>query len=680
MQTRNILKSRAIGAFDVNNETWDTWSSQLKTGKNSINTSGHFSATQSGNLLTSGIVKSSGNFVSTVNTPQSALTTTSSKFSTTGSSVSQAAQSQATAFKSEYNTGNLYSGSATQSGNLLTSGIVKSSGNFVSTGNTPQSALTTTSSKFSTTGSSVSQAAQSQATAFKSEYNTGNLYSGSKVNFSENLHTTDASSIRTSGNSTISQNFKISGSEITRESTTGEKIFLFEQSKKITKDMISSSHYIIGEKIEERVVMCPKKRQVEQIVEKVYVEAEKVKREEMVDDLVKWKERILEVKKPIYYEKDAEIQQEIVYKDVEQIQYVTQEKIREVPKIVYEEKIREVPVVIPREKLIEVPQIEYREIPVEKIVEIAEVKEKIVFREIPGPPRYVDVPVPESVDVEIEETKERFYPVPVEAHTSIEIRVPKLRTTYESVQLPIYVPRIIEVPLPAEIVDAETRFRCDALSKDAATLAANAQSTSCSLCDCESLGANLLHFENALKSVQLSEEETQMSIMQCFKDGRLQVDKASFEKVWRSPFSGSYTTGHALIKKHLGEMSQIKITSSKKIESSPKVATSVALVEDSAVLKEDVVLEEPAPAKKRALVDEANKAQDADIVDEADKAQKAFVVEEAYVVDESDKDVTRNSELFSDEVQVDSGLETESEEVVESTEEETTEEEESESA
>lgn len=71
---------------------------------------------------------------------------------------------------------------------------------------------------------------------------------------------------------------------------------------------------------------------------------------------------------------------------------------------------------------LQVPEIEYREVIVEKVVEVPEIREQVVLKEVPVP-QYVDKPVPEYVNVEHPYDIERHIPVPVEAVTTFEYQL-----------------------------------------------------------------------------------------------------------------------------------------------------------------------------------------------------------------------------------------------------------------
>eukprot|EP01054_Gregarina_sp_Poly1_P004696 Gregarina_sp_Poly_1__4695@NODE_2509_length_2045_cov_200_134479_g1594_i0_p1_GENE_NODE_2509_length_2045_cov_200_134479_g1594_i0NODE_2509_length_2045_cov_200_134479_g1594_i0_p1_ORF_typecomplete_len309_score58_61IMCp/PF12314_8/0_13IMCp/PF12314_8/28DUF816/PF05674_12/0_37Xrn1_D3/PF18194_1/4e03Xrn1_D3/PF18194_1/2_2e03Xrn1_D3/PF18194_1/0_2_NODE_2509_length_2045_cov_200_134479_g1594_i01481074 len=127
------------------------------------------------------------------------------------------------------------------------------------------------------------------------------------------------------------------------------------------------------------------------------------------------------------------------------------------------------PVVVEIEKYVEVPEIQYREIPVNKTVEVPEVVEQVVVKEIPVP-QYVEIEVPKYVEVPNTVVVERIKPVGVESVQIVTYEVPEIETEYEIIHVPIYVPQFIEVPVPVEQMDEETQAQIEALASDIATV------------------------------------------------------------------------------------------------------------------------------------------------------------------------------------------------------------------
>ncbi|KAH0485346.1 MAG: uncharacterized protein KVP18_003906 [Porospora cf. gigantea A] len=213
---------------------------------------------------------------------------------------------------------------------------------------------------------------------------------------------------------------------------------------------------IISERYVEHEVRVPKKVYVEEVVEKVIVVPEKVVHEQMTEDTVKIREKIIEIARPVYQEKIVEVPEyEYVDKYIEVPEKIIQEKIREVPVIDFQERIIEVPRIVWQERVVEVPEYEYVEVPVEKIVEVPEIREEYQVRHVTVP-QYVDKPVPEYTQVEEITEIVRSSPVPVLVETVLEFNVPKIRPLYRRVDMPLYVPRFIEIAVPVDLVKDDT--------------------------------------------------------------------------------------------------------------------------------------------------------------------------------------------------------------------------------
>ncbi|EZG69604.1 hypothetical protein GNI_057490 [Gregarina niphandrodes] len=62
-------------------------------------------------------------------------------------------------------------------------------------------------------------------------------------------------------------------------------------------------------------------------------------------------------------------------------------------------------------------------------------------------------------------TREVVIPVPVEEVRSIEFKLPKLKVNKTQVGYPVYAPRIIEYPIPAENLSQEALSICDSIKE-----------------------------------------------------------------------------------------------------------------------------------------------------------------------------------------------------------------------
>lgn len=263
------------------------------------------------------------------------------------------------------------------------------------------------------------------------------------------------------------------------------------QMRTVETRTIEGEQRIIGERVVEHEVRVPTKKIIEEVVEKVIVVPEKVVREEIVEEVQTKRERIIEVAKPIIQETVVEVPEfEYVENIIEVPEKIVQEKIREVEKVEYQEVVNYVPKVNRVEKIVEVPQVEYREYAVHKTVEVPELREEIVIKEVPVT-RYVDVPVAEHVDVEVVQEIERIVPVPVESVTTQEYHLPQIVPRYERVPVPIYAPRFIEVPVPSEIMTAEAQAQAEKFLQEIESVTAHAYP---SMCEYEELAVSAKNF------------------------------------------------------------------------------------------------------------------------------------------------------------------------------------------
>eukprot|EP01054_Gregarina_sp_Poly1_P003786 Gregarina_sp_Poly_1__3785@NODE_2123_length_2636_cov_286_066952_g1355_i1_p1_GENE_NODE_2123_length_2636_cov_286_066952_g1355_i1NODE_2123_length_2636_cov_286_066952_g1355_i1_p1_ORF_typecomplete_len727_score120_72IMCp/PF12314_8/7_4e02IMCp/PF12314_8/1_9e14IMCp/PF12314_8/0_2IMCp/PF12314_8/8e02EZH2_N/PF18601_1/5e03EZH2_N/PF18601_1/0_073FAM163/PF15069_6/6_3e02FAM163/PF15069_6/0_68Nucleoporin_FG/PF13634_6/1_8_NODE_2123_length_2636_cov_286_066952_g1355_i11702350 len=212
---------------------------------------------------------------------------------------------------------------------------------------------------------------------------------------------------------------------------------------------------VLAEYIIEHEVKVPKKTIREDVIERTYVVPERVIVEEIVEEDARFLEKIVEVAHPVIQEKIVEVPEyEYVEKIVEVPQKVIQEKFREVPRISVQERIVEVPRIVQQDKVVQVPMYEYHDVIIEKNVEVPEIREELVIKEVPVP-QYVERLVPEERVVEVQEDVARKLPVPVESLTELQLVLPKVRTIRTALDVPVYVPRFVEIPVAAEFCAEE---------------------------------------------------------------------------------------------------------------------------------------------------------------------------------------------------------------------------------
>eukprot|EP00915_Cephaloidophora_sp_WS-2016_P002179 GHVH01002917.1.p2 GENE.GHVH01002917.1~~GHVH01002917.1.p2 ORF type:complete len:531 (-),score=80.70 GHVH01002917.1:115-1707(-) len=204
-----------------------------------------------------------------------------------------------------------------------------------------------------------------------------------------------------------------------------------------TEKYQNNQHKVLVEETYEEVVVVPHKKIVERIVD----EPECIR------------QRIVEVECPQVVERVVEVPEvEYVEVEVPHHETITMDNVIMQPKIETVERIVEVPVIVYREKVVQEIKPEYHEVEYETIVEYPE--EHIETKIIPKfMPKYVDVDVPEIVDVTVEEDVDLQFPVPVEHEVHVQLKFPRITAKYNAKEVPVYVPRFVEVPVPMDLLD-----------------------------------------------------------------------------------------------------------------------------------------------------------------------------------------------------------------------------------
>lgn len=291
----------------------------------------------------------------------------------------------------------------------------------------------------------------------------------------------------------------------------------------------ASGSRVISERVIEHSVRVPKRVTREDIIEKVVVVPERVVHEEVVEDVQTVREKIVEIAVPVVSERIVEVPEiEYVERIVEVPEVVVREKIREVPKVEIRERIVEVPKIYTQERIVEVPDIEYREVPVEKIIEIPEIREQVVIKEVPVP-QYVDKPVPEYVDVHEEQEIVRRIPVSVEAVTTCEFKLPRLRPHYTMVDIPLYVPRFVEVAVPQDVMHPAAIAQADEHIQKFNQISAQ---PGVSLSEVEALARDIraANYDELLMTNLPKDKQDQIAanlVVENWMSGRLQIDPSS---------------------------------------------------------------------------------------------------------------------------------------------------------
>jgi len=274
-------------------------------------------------------------------------------------------------------------------------------------------------------------------------------------------------------------------------------IFLFNDQIVTHTETHEGPEHVVREYSNYTENVVRKTRMVAETIEKVVVVPETVMREEEYDEVEIVKENIIEVAKPIIKEVFVEVPE---YEYVEEIIDVEEKRVEEkvvhVDKVEYQEVINYVPRIQRKEIFVDVDQTEYVEVEVERVVEVPEYREEVVIVEKPMP-RYVEKVVNRNVDVEVEQLVERAVPVPVEQVVEQTFNLPAIKTSYKVVKIPVYTPRFIEIPVPAEMLTEKSLAEAQDLInriKQVSTLEYP------SLCEIEELAAEA-------KSFQLQVEE-----------------------------------------------------------------------------------------------------------------------------------------------------------------------------
>lgn len=223
----------------------------------------------------------------------------------------------------------------------------------------------------------------------------------------------------------------------------------------VTERTDESRNHVIGEKWLEHEVRVPKKIIREEVFERVVVVPETRKVEEIISEEVKYLEKIIEVARPTIVEKvievpEIEIIEKVVEVPVETIREVVREEVVGEPEVIRVERVVRIP------KEVEVPhkvvkyREQYRDVPVdvEEVVEVKVPYEHVVHKT-------TEVKVPTERVIEKEVPLIRRLPVPVNLEAEFEYRLPTLRPIYAKKSYPVYIPRFIQVPIPAELLTHE---------------------------------------------------------------------------------------------------------------------------------------------------------------------------------------------------------------------------------
>lgn len=214
--------------------------------------------------------------------------------------------------------------------------------------------------------------------------------------------------------------------------------------------MSIENNRVLSQRTVEHQVVIPKLIRTEEITERVETQTETRLVEDITEEIVKVRETQKHIARPVIHEKLVEVE-EIEYREVPQSPSI-RERIVERPVVQVQTKLVEIPRKIEQHKVIEQAEFEFVPVVTEKEVKIPEVKEEVVIVE-KRVPHVVKVQVPEPTDVIVEREVHRRIPLPLEHVTKLKMELPALEPEYEVVDVPVYVPRFIEVPVPVESMD-----------------------------------------------------------------------------------------------------------------------------------------------------------------------------------------------------------------------------------
>eukprot|EP00915_Cephaloidophora_sp_WS-2016_P008571 GHVH01011792.1.p1 GENE.GHVH01011792.1~~GHVH01011792.1.p1 ORF type:complete len:346 (-),score=56.47 GHVH01011792.1:277-1314(-) len=235
-----------------------------------------------------------------------------------------------------------------------------------------------------------------------------------------------------------------------------------------------------------------KKKVVSETIERTVTIPEVVFHEEEYDEIEVVREKVIEVAKPVIKEVFVDVPQ-VEYRE-EVVEYEDrriEERVKNVEKLEIQEVINYIPVTQTRDKIVEVHKVQYVDVAVEKIVEVPEYREEVVIVE-KVVPRYVDRIVEKLVDVEVVEEVDRVVPRAVQHVVQQQFNLPTITSRYERVPVTLYVPKFIEIPVPAEMLTESSLRAAERLL--AAVERVNTMAYP-SLCELEELAAQAKNFQ-----------------------------------------------------------------------------------------------------------------------------------------------------------------------------------------
>lgn len=108
--------------------------------------------------------------------------------------------------------------------------------------------------------------------------------------------------------------------------------------------------------------------------------------------------------------------------------------------------------------------------------------------------------------------------------TGLELKLPKIVAIYETIRIPVYLPRFVEIPLPGDAVDDAFRQSCDKICDEVAQLAQAAQVQSVSLCKIESVGVDAKQWSDKLTgALTVGVRSQNLRLLENWKNDKFQI-------------------------------------------------------------------------------------------------------------------------------------------------------------
>jgi len=172
------------------------------------------------------------------------------------------------------------------------------------------------------------------------------------------------------------------------------------------------------------------------------------------------------------------------------------------------------------------------EYPVNRVITVDQVVEKVI--NIPSDDtEYMERTISEESIPTPEQGLIRRIPLPVEEVTTMEFWLPRMRVEYESVEIPLYIPKFIEVPYPADLLDEKTQDYARHFNKHIDNFS---NASSASLCEVENVASAVTatDFSKMIASANIPKVSEKAWLR-----GKLKMNLESYEKLLNNPFDST---------------------------------------------------------------------------------------------------------------------------------------------